>query len=345
LKHLFLIVNNINKSICEEVVRNLKIPSEDVIFLYRRAGVEPTKYCRIDFYQTGMMFGLNDSGYLRFLVSVLKLWVFRIKRFDSFIESLSQGEVFEVYVPHIYQDDLSLVSSHKLCSKISLVEEGDASYAKERFLDPLGKGVKRRKPWRYYLLNILGLKKRVGGFCFFPDTSLLGQAFCMSEDAFPFYGNAKTVLSAKLCLGQSIRREGEGSMILIDPLVSLKRVKQSVYLDKFNEFIREEYSRLKLKRIFISFHPTIRLDEEFIESVVEVLDSHGVEFEIFEGNAERLIGEYEKFLLYGLVSSTMRYGCTLGAEVYSWLSKFKDQDFSGKSRLLEYYEEVGVELI
>lgn len=339
-------MNNINKVICEGVVRSLNLPAEDVLFLYRRAGIESTRYPCIEFYRAGVMCGLNDRNYFRFVVSLINLLAYRIKRFDCFIESVSQGEPFEAYVPHVYQDDLALVSSHKLCSKINVVEEGDASYAKERFLDPLGKGLKRRNFWRYSWVQIVGLEKRIGGLCFFPDDSMLGKAFCLSSDAFPFYTKSKTVLSARVCLGRSLENSLEsGSMILIDPFVSLKRIDRSVYLDNFNKFVCDLSGRLQSTRLFVSFHPTIRCDSEFMRSILEILECHKIDFEVFDGNAERLIGAYANFSLYGLVSSSMRYGRALDAEVYSWLSKFENEDFVGKSELLEYYKEIGVDLI
>lgn len=345
MKHIFLVINNINKVISEEIVKSLSISPDDVIFLYRRPGIEQSAYQNYKYYSAGVMCGLNDKSLIHFFKSAFLFSVLRLRRFDSYIEALAEGKNFEAYVPHAYLDDMYLLITHRLCQKNHFVEEGDASYIKNIIRNEGDNRIKRSQFLRFNLMRVFGINDRVAGSKFFPNSPKLGNAFSISHDAFPSLTQKNFVLSLKSCLG-SVKKERTdfASMIMIDPLVLLNRIDQGLYLKGFRRFVYSEARHLKSSRLFVSFHPTVRNDQIFKEAIVSILSDFQINYYEFDGNVERLIANHSNFRLYALISSSMRYAKHLGAEVCSWITQFDGIDFRGKSELLSRYKEIGVDL-
>lgn len=347
MKHVFLIVNNINKIISEIVVRELGLSHNDVLFLYRREGIEDTVYNKKLLFREIRFVSLVDKNIIRFFVSLFIYKFYSLKNIDRYIISLTEDESFEVYSPHVYQDDLSAISSHVLCKKINIVEEGDASYHKCEFYDPLKKIVRRNRKDRLLLVNFFSLKNRIGGFRFFPKESELSKAFSISNKAFPFYKDKKNVLPFLHGFNGGQRKDDSyGSVFLIDPYVQLGKIKKYEYLIGLNSFIKHHIKKLS-DTCLISLHPTLRNNKLFIEEILSIFSALGVTVEIFEGNLERLICSNEGFVMYSLVSSSMRYGIILGCDVVSWFPYLPEGSFineKDKENLLYLYQDLSIEI-
>jgi len=340
--HVFFIVNNINKVICEEYVRSECIPKNKVIFIFRRRGIEASSYTSFYGYKDLKSPYLTDKDLLRFIVSVVRFRISSMGKIDRRFREITNGSKCHIYVPHIYQDDLSFFATHPLCVHLSLVEEGDASYNGCSGMDPFLK-IKSRNRWeRALVLSFFGLKRRLKTEYFFPPEGLVRNALCMSNSAFPMYSKKKIVLEIdKLLRASKNKIKNKIAFIAIAPLIL--DLDQEDHVLAFRRFIKDHKKFFKDRDLYLSFHPTIRVDIDFCSQIESVLHSEWLSFEVFSGNAERLLfGSTEGGFVASTVTSLFRYCSRAGLSCLSWLKYLPNHQSAALNSLILRYESEGV---
>lgn len=343
MTHVFLVFNNLNKKIAEFYALK-ELSGKKVVFLNLRNSVRKSEWFE-DFYSETYDVKLVSyrSGLKKFL-SLIYARLFGLREVDKMINGMVSGDRFHVYLPHIYSDLIKAIATHPFCRSISVVEEGDAAYLKNRNYDPSEmKSVLESGSFSIFL-SVLMLKKRLGFKGFFPERNIVDKAICLSYDAFCFYNN-KYVIDPKAIFSSKInKKQGDKefvSLVLIDPFVFQGRINFDDYMYAFREFLYFQKSLVSEYKVLISFHPTIRSESEFVNGIKLSFMDNEIIFEEFNGDIESMMASSTKCRVFGLVSSSLRYGKLMGHDVYTWINSFSCLRSPDLKLVYKYNKDIG----
>jgi len=339
MTNIFLLFNNLNKKLAETYAEENLI-GERVVFLNLRKNIALSKIFP-DFFidDEKIKFGRFNNIVLAIL-SIFYIKVFALKKLDSFIMNLSQGEDFKIYVPHIYSPLIRAITGHHKCVGVLVVEEGDAAYMLDRTYDPTELDKIFSNRWVRLTLEVLKLIKRMDNRGFFPKECQVEGAICLSDDAFPFYEHKNVVSPNKVFKNDRSLAFKYGdlvSIILIDPLVQLGRITYFGYLDALRKFLASKSNVVGDGVVLLSFHPSVRCELDFKKAVENIFTSEGITYELYCGDVESLMVSVDGCRVFGLVSSSMRYAQACGCEIYTWLNFLGKEELNNNANLIEYH--------
>ena len=322
MMHVFLIFNNLNKRVCEAYASYKGVDPSNAVFLNFRPGTYKSgTYREVDFYKKRTEF-VSFKSEFHFFASALYARLKGIRTLDKMIDDVAEKKAFSLYLPHVYSPVLSAISSHCRCQKVFIVEEGDASYFPDRFYDPFGfksflgnNAVKRISRW-------LGLTKRIGDADFFPKEQAISGSICISGQAFPFYKDKEILRPSDVFSTDnvlSINYNGGCSLFLIDPGAKFGWLSEVDYLSALSYFISDFKKIIAGVPVVVSFHPSLRDDIGFINKVSDVFSQNRLDYQVYSGDIEALANSVEGCQIFGIFSSSLRYGKLLGCKAYNWV--------------------------
>lgn len=346
MKHIFIITNSFNKKLSDKFIENFKIPKEDIIFVATNQEIRGVTDKNLFFVKNNLR-QINTSNFIRLIISSAFFCLITRRRANKKILELVDSQPFHLYLPHMYLFHFLFFYRHKNCKKLSLIEEGDGAYIKNRLNDSQ-KYIQCGEQFSVRLVYwLFGLNNDWKVKCSFPEQAQVSRAICVCEEAFPFYTNSvKTVINFEEIYQKSKdHKYTSRTMVLIDSQFLYGRYTEDNYLKAFKNFVEDNLSLFKRTSILVSFHPTLRNDDSFIERILNVLKKFSIDYEIFEQSIEEFLVSAERPNLYGLVSSSMRYAVMADAKVFSWLNYFPIDTVKNIEELYAYYHDIGVELV
>lgn len=232
---------------------------------------------------------------------------------DKDIRRFAKDSSFLAFIPHMYIDLFSFVTSHPMCSGFVYVEEGDASYCDLVDYDPMSLSLFKNFLF-YRIATRFTPVKRLGAGQFYPK--YLAPLFTLSYElgafkwmcdvesrTFSFVSVIKKIDDGYSCLLKKISK-------VVVLLVAFNDVYPDVCKSKAISYL-EELTIQKADAAtayFVSFHPALRSNElvSFREKYIKYISSFGWNFVEYEGVLERLLVNYD-VVFVGANSSLKRY--------------------------------------
>ncbi len=149
MKFIFVVNSHITALSAKAVIAHEDIPEESIIVLTMRgACLKNTTIKHVEFIYPHIVNPVPQSRNIFHSRKVLK-------KFDSFIDTITNGEKFYCYVNHNMARNTELMLTHPACAGFSILEEGAAAYNSQ---DYFNKKYARRFPsfWDW-----IGYKNRI----------------------------------------------------------------------------------------------------------------------------------------------------------------------------------------
>ncbi len=346
MKHVFIITNNLNKKLSDKYIETSGIPSEEIVFVGTTA-----QTCGISddnlFFVKNNIKQINTSSFSRLLYTATVFSFFTKNKANKKIAEIVRGEYFHLYIPHSYLFHFLLFYNHPKCKKVSIVEEGDAAYINERMKDSQGLIEAGKKPIARLVYWLLGLNDKWHIVSSFPPESKIDSVICLSNNAFPFYSSSKkTIIKFEELYKSSQEYEGMPNiLILVDSLFKYGKYTEEDYLMGLDLFIKHRFLGSNDKNVLVSYHPTIRGEKCFIKRVEDVFAKYGITQQEFNRSVEGYLVSTHNPIVYGIISSSMRYALMTDARVFSWLNYIPPGKVKNREELYSYYKDIGVELV
>lgn len=307
MKHIFFVQSQITKLISLSVIKELSLSQADIIVI---------TYRNIQFPNTYKSFVCPFSHYPQesFLI-YKKFWIGRKKliKLDTYLEKITDGDFFCMYVPHTFYRMIDLMVSHPKCQSLFLLEEGKESFQMSKNGQELNLSPQDA---RWLKLNYGSRLSKV--IKFFPEN--YQTAFKFSDAAFPDLNRVRKI---KLKLNYSLSYNYDyRHIIVLDSIVEANVIEISDYLIALTRLLFILIER-DIKVVYYKFHPDQQLQESR-QKILELFESFTkVEFQELNINTSlEEIAVNSEATFYSAVSSVLYYSKYLGSQSYTFINLF-----------------------
>lgn len=320
MKHLFHINNHSQFLSSLGVIDLLKIPQDDIVFLYSR-------YYSISLIEVPFL-SFDVSELHNSCLDVIKNRSNRRKTidlFDDLINCIVKNESFMAYVPHISFPSFQIMATHNKCVGLALLQEGAV---------PLRKAFENSFSFEEFCLKIYNYvflhNRRIWKTRKWCIPNFIANRYQI--EAFEFNGyfiglkhvSRRTICWPKLPLNLSI--DHTFVFFVFDAYIEMKLVEKEVYMAVLNTLI-EKYGRTNN---YIKFHPTQSVDNR--NYIISLFSNRNMNVEILpmEIPFEIILANYNELDVVGLGTSLLMLANSLGHHVVSYNEMLKSHSHKYK---------------
>lgn len=345
MKHVFLVNSNLHVRNCVAIVKLLGLATDNVLFIKRRDLEIKENFETLHLNKDLKWKFFPFASPLKFLL--LLIWFSFIGRsiICRKLNTLLLNEKFHLYLPHIIAPDIRMLMNFPTCTGLSVVDEGTNGFIVPNAKIPLTKI--ETKIYFKYLLKLLGLESEFNRDQIMPNCKNITHVFSPHNHSFYFYDKRKfQLIPEQLVFPMSEENKRKKSdknihLFLIDPFAYENRIDKSIYKQQLEKIFHSVVMAQNLSLIYISFHPTMRHDYQYTNSILKVIEDLDVEFVVVEEDLEELFLT-KNGTLYGTYSSSMIWAKKFGWKVYSWVSLLPAETYSliNQTNPIEFYLDI-----
>jgi hypothetical protein len=261
MKHVFWVHSYITYFIAKKIIEQNKLDKNEVIFLKDRD---------FEIYDPYIEFLQPDLRYKFSVGNLLRNWRL-IRRYDQWIERITDRDQYILYYPHTGLRHLDYLLTHKNCRGYCLVEEGTAAYSNN--LRPL--------KYRKKNFSVMGIKYLVmykgrvrHSRDFYNDDYL--HAYGLSELAFAGFPRRVIFDSRfKTSHGNSPAIGKNALLFLLSCLVETNQMDTGKYMDAVMDSLEKFFDRYEKESsapprvLYIKPHPQTDVDSPYFSELME----------------------------------------------------------------------------
>jgi hypothetical protein len=262
----------------------------------------------------------------------------KLNRYLKWIEKISEGKTYSIYLPHFYPIGLKILIRNNKCKNVYLIEEGELSYFSSKKINFIHHYEQLKKRylnffWQKKLQNAIALPT--------VDFNLIEGTLQLFKEAFPESKN-KIILQKEV--GKIINEldcdmDRYNSVLVLTPYVDVLGMNLDLYIERLEvalSYILEH----TIENLYYKFHPS---DSEIVRAkTTEIMMKLSNRFKPIEDRISlEVILIKNKPIVYSFLSSLSLYAFLLKCDL-KILSDFiipvKDnfQEINGSS-LEKYY--------
>lgn len=322
LKHLFYVHSPTTFLVAYKIIKSKQLRLDHVVFLtYRGFKVPFSNFSSFTF-----PFHRNPEPF-PFKLNFLKCRK-KLREFDEFVNSVTNGTNFSIYLPHTSFRVLKLLITHKKCVAYNYIEEGLSSYNLICEVNPVAGKIKINR------IDNFIYQDRIKDKLFFnvDYTAVYG----LFEESFPGFRNRiildkegnEHVLLQQTTHMQNLTKFNNAHIIVLDAA----SVHGKTTLAFYKKAVCQLVKNLKWdgrENVFIKFHPAQVGTEEYFEINEEINRVKGAL--MIEEIPQDIFLEFvaqccSSVNFYVNFSSIGWYACQAGQKVYCWAKYVTELD-------------------
>jgi hypothetical protein len=303
---IFIVHSNITLISAIAVVQQCKV--QNPIFIVAE-GYQSPFLAKIEF-ET-----IQLPSYFTFLLNcpsygsnnILKLF-FLIKKFDSFVASITQNGPFSLFLPHSKNFFYQVFLTHKKCIEINYIDEGMLSYTDNFHKEKLKTKIS-------FIKKILSLN-------YFNRTNVFNEVKKSYSHIYRLVkvttpnSKVESIKWPEINYKEIVVFSNSIILILDNPVYG-----NTCSKDEYFDYIKLLAQKFTSKKIYIKSHPR----EKDIESILMIFTEAGVNFEIIKNEVilEISLLNSSNVEIYGGWSSLLFYASSMHHNVFSFLGSMK----------------------
>ncbi|OKL39155.1 polysialyltransferase family glycosyltransferase [Pontibacter flavimaris] len=347
MKHIFYIHSYITYFVSLQVIKYLNLEVQHCVFLYGREFKPELNELAVPEYDAPFTHHpINSFAVER---RFWRSWA-KIRRFDAFVEQITQGSRFHFYTNQTGIDFVRLFLKHRKCAGFSILEEGLYSYHTLHEINlelcpPVGK-----PSLPFILLHYANFLGRLKLQKLYLDPSY-NNVFGVTEAAFPNF-ERKVVLPFPFKQVKEEEETDEMAVLVFDSFLEYGTVSFEV----FDHALGKAFSYFEqkgIKEVAVKYHPEQYATIQNLQKAREMINRHKGRAQVQELPKnialERMASDSSmpKLTFYIFLSSAGLYAALCGRTTKSFAKFIADQDpaYTRRLRMMPKFFKELVQLI